>query len=72
MFVLFVLSTLGTCACEVGWEGFACDECIPMPGCREGYCEEAFGCTCNDETKWTGALCDCREIIETNLSPSVM
>lgn len=48
-----------TCACEVGWEGIACDECIRMPGCREGFCTEAFGCTCHNETMWTGALCDC-------------
>ncbi len=51
----------GTCACEVGWEGVACDECIRMPGCREGYCQEAFQCICHDEEQWTGALCDCRE-----------
>ena len=37
--------------------------CIPMPGCTHGHCdEEAFKCVCDDETKYTGALCDQREL----------
>ena len=47
---------------QVGWEGVACDVCVPMPGCDHGHCnQEAFGCTCDDETQYTGALCDNRE-----------
>ena len=49
-----------TCACEVGWEGVACDRCVKMPGCQNGFCrDEAFECVCNDG--WEGALCDIRK-----------
>ena len=36
------------CACAVGWEGLACDECVPLPGCRDGRCvDSALECVCN-------------------------
>ena len=49
------------CACEVGWEGAACDQCIPMPGCKEGHCNEAFECICDDPSQYKGAQCDIRK-----------
>eukprot|EP00095_Tigriopus_kingsejongensis_P002654 maker-scaffold439_size171548-snap-gene-0.22 protein:Tk02654 transcript:maker-scaffold439_size171548-snap-gene-0.22-mRNA-1 annotation:"delta-like protein a" len=52
------------CACEVGWDGVACDECIPLPGCLDGTCEDAFECNCRNSSRYTGASCDipvCKE-----------
>ncbi|TRY78906.1 hypothetical protein TCAL_15362 [Tigriopus californicus] len=52
------------CACEVGWDGVACDECIPLPGCLDGTCDDAFECNCRNASRYTGASCDipvCRE-----------
>ena len=48
-----------TCACEVGWEGVACDRCVKMPGCLHGSCQnEAFQCICDGDNQWKGAACD--------------
>jgi len=44
------------CACEIGWEGPACNKCLPLPGCQNGYCENALECICKSE--WTGAYCE--------------
>ena len=63
------------CACAVGWEGLACDECVPLPGCQDGRCVNALECVCNkydeegaitdDEAtgknRFTGSRCDIRE-----------
>ena len=35
------------CACSVGWDGVACDECVRLPGCYDGHCEGALECKCN-------------------------
>ena len=36
------------CACAVGWEGLACDQCVPLPGCLDGRClGAALECVCN-------------------------
>ena len=49
----------GQCSCEIGWEGFKCDTCIPLPGCTHGTCQEnAFECVCHDSTQYTGDHCD--------------
>ena len=44
------------CACEVGWEGASCDNCVPLPGCNHGSCSNAFECSC--DAGWAGAFCD--------------
>ena len=50
-----------TCACDVGWEGFHCDVCIPLPGCKYGSCNTtALECICNPG--WSGAFCDIRKL----------
>lgn len=47
------------CACEVGYEGPRCEKCIPLPGCIHGHClDQAFQCTCHDESRWKGEHCD--------------
>ena len=49
-----------TCACEIGWDGFHCDVCIPLPGCQNGFCNgTALECICN--SGWSGAFCDIRK-----------
>ena len=49
-----------TCACEVGWEGFHCDVCVPLPGCQNGFCNStALECICNPG--WSGAFCEIRK-----------
>merc|ERR1712117_839289 len=51
------------CACEVGWEGHLCDDCVPLPGCEHGSCANAFECNCDMDKNgtrpmWEGAFCD--------------
>ena len=47
------------CACEIGWRGIKCDECIPLPGCVNGKClKNPFECVCDDPALWSGALCN--------------
>ena len=50
--------------------GPSCDECIPLPGCEHGSCNEAFECNCDqDETGiplWEGSQCDKRIKISYN------
>ena len=54
-----------TCACDVGWEGFHCDVCIPLPGCKYGSCNTtALECICNPG--WSGAFCDIRKLQYTH------
>nr|XP_040571099.1 SCO-spondin-like isoform X1 [Lepeophtheirus salmonis] len=43
------------CACEVGWDGPNCDECIPLGGCRHGSCQKPMECNC--KPGWTGGRC---------------
>uniref|UniRef100_A0A0K2T7E1 EGF-like domain-containing protein n=1 Tax=Lepeophtheirus salmonis TaxID=72036 RepID=A0A0K2T7E1_LEPSM len=43
------------CACELGWSGEKCDECIKLPHCKYGTCDTPFECKC--ETNWTGPFC---------------
>lgn len=60
------MSVLGTVArtwsllcvyrCDPGWEGEQCERCVPMPGCRHGYCQQPWQCNC--ETGWGGRFCD--------------
>ena len=45
------------CACAVGWEGLACDECVPLPGCQDGRCVNALECVCNKYDE-EGAITD--------------
>uniref|UniRef100_A0A672MFL2 Delta-like protein n=1 Tax=Sinocyclocheilus grahami TaxID=75366 RepID=A0A672MFL2_SINGR len=44
------------CACNYGWQGQFCDECLPYPGCLHGTCIIPWQCTC--EKNWGGLLCD--------------
>jgi len=46
-----------TCTCKAGYEGSDCSRCVPLPGCKHGYCaNRAFQCKCLPG--WTGMLCD--------------
>ena len=50
------------CACDIGWEGARCEICLPLPGCKHGYCQnQAFECICKDENSWQGAHCNERK-----------
>ena len=50
------------CACEIGWRGLQCDECVPLPGCVNGKCvKNPFECICDDPMLWNGALCNSRK-----------
>ena len=50
------------CACEIGWGGILCDECVPLPGCLNGKCvDNPFECICDDPTSWTGSTCNVRK-----------
>ena len=49
------------CACEVGWDGYRCDKCVPKPGCLHGNCDNAYECNCM--SGWTGELCQMRKDI---------
>ncbi|CAB4055396.1 Hemicentin-1,Thrombospondin-1,Adhesion G protein-coupled receptor B3,Thrombospondin-2,Adhesion G protein-coupled receptor B1,Mucin-like protein [Lepeophtheirus salmonis] len=44
------------CACEVGWDGPNCDECIPLGGCKHGSCNKPMECNCRPG--WTGGQCN--------------
>ena len=45
------------CICNQGWSGESCDECIQLPGCNHGYCNNtANACICHQG--WRGRLCD--------------
>uniref|UniRef100_A0A4W4EEY9 EGF-like domain-containing protein n=1 Tax=Electrophorus electricus TaxID=8005 RepID=A0A4W4EEY9_ELEEL len=48
--------TNGECRCRPGWQGAACEKCIPFPGCLHGTCEKAWQCIC--EQGWVGSQCD--------------
>jgi len=45
------------CNCFPGWKGKNCSECISMPGCLNGHCENTPN-TCICEEGWEGVLCD--------------
>ena len=49
-------------------EGHLCDDCVRLPGCEHGTCDNAFECNClereiggENKTMWEGAFCDKRE-----------
>ena len=58
-------------------EGHLCDDCVPLPGCEHGSCNNAFECNCEEEpdvdangdpmtdgtmrARWEGAFCDKRK-----------
>ena len=42
-------------------EAANCSQCIRLPGCVHGTCEEPFQCNC--ESQWEGAYCDIRELL---------
>ena len=45
------------CICNQGWSGESCDQCIQLPGCNHGYCNNtANDCICH--RGWKGRLCD--------------
>ena len=40
-------------------QGLLCNECVCLPGCVNGYCEDPMECIC--ETGWQGMFCDKRK-----------
>ena len=42
-------------------QGLLCNECVCLPGCVNGYCEDPMECIC--ETGWQGMFCDKRKNI---------
>eukprot|EP00095_Tigriopus_kingsejongensis_P012605 maker-scaffold531_size145796-snap-gene-0.27 protein:Tk12605 transcript:maker-scaffold531_size145796-snap-gene-0.27-mRNA-1 annotation:"unknown" len=52
----------GVCVCDIGWEGYFCDQCIPLPGCRYGTCQKHFECRCQKDEAgnalFSGRNCD--------------
>ena len=42
-------------------QGLLCDQCVCLPGCVNGYCEDPMECIC--ETGWQGMFCDKRKKI---------
>ena len=53
---------------SLGWEGFRCEACIPLPGCENGHCQnEAFECICDEPDLWTGDHCDERKAQKDDL-----
>ena len=61
-----------TCACEVGWEGPTCEVCVPLPGCFDGHCVGALDCVCRNESRYTGAACDIRKELRSQLSRNLL
>ncbi len=43
------------CHCRAGYYGYGCGNCIPLPGCMHGGCEDAYECNCFDG--WKGIFC---------------
>ncbi|GFQ71749.1 protein serrate [Trichonephila clavata] len=47
----------GECQCRPGWKSELCDQCMPYPGCKHGYCNGSpWQCIC--DINWGGILCD--------------
>lgn len=44
-------------SCRPGWHGELCDQCMPYPGCVNGYCD-GTPWTCECHLNWGGILCD--------------
>ena len=44
-------------SCYHGWSGFNCNECVKLPGCKNGYCMDRPN-TCICKKGWKGFLCD--------------
>lgn len=43
--------------CRHGWKSELCDQCVPYPGCKHGYCSgNPWECIC--EVNWGGIMCD--------------
>uniref|UniRef100_A0A2P2I491 Delta-like protein n=1 Tax=Hirondellea gigas TaxID=1518452 RepID=A0A2P2I491_9CRUS len=47
----------GECSCRPGWHGELCAQCMPYPGCVNGYCD-GTPWTCECHLNWGGILCD--------------
>ena len=48
------------CACDIGWGGKNCTECVRVPGCQHGSCNKPFECNC--DVGWIGAECERRKL----------
>ncbi|XP_059096770.1 protein jagged-2-like [Tigriopus californicus] len=46
------------CQCHEGWQGPDCQECVKLPGCFHGSCEDGKTHSCQCDEGWTGHLCD--------------
>ncbi|XP_059097208.1 protein jagged-1b-like [Tigriopus californicus] len=46
------------CQCHEGWQGPDCQECVKLPGCVHGSCEDGKPHSCQCDEGWTGHLCD--------------
>uniref|UniRef100_A0A0N4ZX59 Delta-like protein n=1 Tax=Parastrongyloides trichosuri TaxID=131310 RepID=A0A0N4ZX59_PARTI len=44
------------CYCYNLFKGETCQECIPLPGCQNGYCNKRNECICKEG--WGGPLCN--------------
>ena len=47
------------CTCKVGYFGHTCANCVTLPGCMHGSCNESFECNCFPG--WQGIYCDIRK-----------